>query len=108
MVMQIWQTILEWSGGQEESSVHDLWGSHLRFFRQLVSFSPLLLSLQDVPHMDKGAAPQKHPQAVPTCILWIHVCTVMILVNRAWALGDMCTTAKHVVKGPNVFPLWCS
>ena len=36
MVMQIWQTILEWSEDKKRA-LSMLWGSHLRFFRQLVS-----------------------------------------------------------------------
>ena len=36
MVMQIWQAILEWSVDKKRA-LSMLWGSHLRFFRQLVS-----------------------------------------------------------------------
>ena len=35
MVMQMWQTILEWSEDKKRA-LSMLWGSHLRFFRQLV------------------------------------------------------------------------
>ena len=34
--MQIWQTILEFSENPKKA-LSNLWGGHLRFFRQLVS-----------------------------------------------------------------------
>ena len=45
--MQIWQAILEWSEDKKRA-LSMLWGSHLRFFRQLVSrgFLPCLVALQ--------------------------------------------------------------
>ncbi len=91
MVMQIWQTILEWSEDKKRA-LSMLWGSHLRFFRQLVStgflICPVPLRLPRSP--TSGAL---HP-------ILLH-CEIL---NRAWAWG--CCSCSRKAEARHKGPDW--
>ena len=70
MVMQIWQAIMEWSEDKKRA-LSMLWGSHLRFFRQLVSrasWSALSPSGgPDAPQAVTAFCPVEHCRLITYC-----------------------------------------
>ncbi len=75
-MLQIWQSILDCLEDTKRA-LSDLWGGHLRFFRQLVHF-PAYFSMQYVLPMDNGLTNEQlhrtsqHQHALVACSCWAY------------------------------------